>query len=75
MLETMARELFKAGQAKKALMKWREMCILAETFVKHPSRVFIIVRKQIQICLWSLHGSKVANEVESAQKKEERKST
>ena len=68
MVEVTARELFKAGKTKQALMKWREMCILAETFVKHPSRIFIIVRKQIQICLWKIHGSKVAKELESTWK-------
>ena len=70
-VEMKARELFAAGQTRQALMKWREMCQLAESLVKHPSKMFIIVRKQIQICLWKLHGSRIAKELQGTWMKKE----
>ena len=70
-VEKRARELFATGQTRQALLKWRDMCLLAETLVKHPSKMFIIVRKQIQICLWKLYGSRIARELESTWKKKE----
>ena len=52
-----ARELFAAGQTRQALAKWSEMCQLAEKRIRHPSRIFIIVRERIQACLWRLYGA------------------
>ena len=70
LVERKARELFAAGQTRQALLKWRDMCLLAESFVKHPSKMFIIVRKQIQICLWKLYGARIARELENTWHKE-----
>ena len=52
-----AKKLFSSGQTIQALAVWREMCVLAETRIKHPSRIFIIIRDSIQACLWRLYGT------------------
>jgi hypothetical protein len=49
LVERKARELFAAGYIRH---KWRDICVLTEYFVKHLSKMLIIVRKRIQICLF-----------------------
>ena len=63
-LEQEAREFMKMKNFDGALLKWKEVCELAESFVKHPSRIFIIIRKQIQICLWERCGTKIRKELQ-----------
>ena len=46
LVERKARYQFAAGQTRHTLFKWSDMGLLAESFLKHPSKMFIIVRKE-----------------------------
>ena len=57
-LETEAKAWFTKGEYQKSLEVWSKMGAMAETVVKEPSKLHILVRKSVQICLWKLYGNR-----------------
>ena len=57
-LEAEAKTWFSRGEYHKSLEFWSKMGIMAKTVVKEPSKLLILVRKSVQICLWKLYGNR-----------------
>ena len=55
-MEKEARRLWNEGDIEKSLEYWSKMGQMAEKVVRNPSKLLIIVRKSIQLCLWRLYG-------------------
>ena len=57
-LEAEAKSWFTEGEYQKSLDVWSRMGVMAESVVKEPSKLLILVRKSVQICLWKLYGNR-----------------
>ena len=55
-LERQAKEHWNNENIEQSLEYWCQMCAMAEKIFKNPSKLLIVVRKSIQLCLWRLHG-------------------
>ena len=57
-LEAEAKAWFTKGEYQKSLDVWSRMGVMAESVVRDPSKLLILVRKSVQICLWKLYGNR-----------------
>ena len=55
-LEKTARYWWNEGDIEKSLEYWSKTGQLAEKIVKNPSKLMILVRKSVQLCLWRMYG-------------------
>ena len=56
--EAEARRWFNEGNYEKSLEFWAKMGVMAEAVVREPSKLLILVRKSVQICLWKMYGNR-----------------
>ena len=55
-LEKTARHHWNTGDTQQSLEYWCKTGQLAEKIFKNPSKMLIVVRKSVQLCLWRLYG-------------------
>ena len=56
--EAEARRWFNERNYEKSLEFWAKMGVMAEAVVTEPSKLLILVRKSVQICLWKMYGNR-----------------
>ena len=57
-LEAEAKAWFTKGEYQRSLEAWSRMGVMAGSVVREPSKLLILVRKSVQICLWKLYGNR-----------------
>ena len=57
-LEAEAKAWFTKREYQKSLEAWSRVGVMAESVVREPSKLLILVRKSVQICLWKLYDNR-----------------